>query len=723
MKNAAAIDSYSKKDKKQKEYTNLKKSSNTDYRMTIEELDKPVSKYYSWWSTYMEAARNMRRFIYIDQWEYEVRTQRTNRKKPVMTFNKIIPILNGMLGEFRNNTPAIAVRAADEKTTQQQVDIINGYFRYINYKSEGNVVYQELFRSMLEVGWGAYIINIEYEHENTFNKWPTIKYLHDDNAVFFDRTAQLPDKSDGSLCGYYECVSKDDFIKCYPDIDDPQSAGTYYWARSSEIDKDCITICHQWCKHYYKTVWCKLSDGQEMNENDANEYIEKLNMQIKQAMMMEQQQGFNPFYNIPIPVTIVEKKEIMDYELYYYQYIKNSILQCKKWPGKKLPIIFSMGIYTFLNGDFRPISYFETARDAQKLTNYALSETAHCMVTSRREQFIGTREHVKGVEEIWENSQFAQGLLPYTPDPNPNVPPPQKIVGDSFDQAILQAAQMFDQQTAQCLGRYDENRGNESNAVSGIAISNRQTAGNLPLNMIEDNVKRAIKQGAEVLLELIPYVLSDERKISTLDKKGNQNIVNINKKIGYSMDSDGNIIQMIENDMRSGKYDVEVRVDDTYENQQLEVFNTLATLSQNNPQIGMLSADLLIKYSGLPCAPELEERLKNAQQQSQQQSHQDPRVMIEQQRIQLEQQQLQFDQQKAQMQYDIDMKKLGVEHNKTVEQSAQHTTEAISKHINDQQKINIEKYKADNDLKKAHLNAITKISNDINKSKTKHKEK
>lgn len=598
---------------------------------TLDTLNKDQQAWYSFATDMLDRAYNMMTFLYIDQWDGDVRSSRAVSGKPTMTFNMLVPIIRAILGEARKNSPENKVVGAGENANNDAAELRTGILRRIAYESDSPMVYQTALKQAVEVGWGAAQVDICYK-KGTFKKYIELIPCVDYQSCYWDPAAQQPDRSDGDYCGNHWTMARDDYDRMYGDeYPDPVSVTNNLYTGNEE-ERDVVIGCNTWKKKYYSVTLCKLSDGTECTKQQADELIAARDAEIEAAiaqfaevekdMKKAVKKGLllEPLViseDLPEPLEIVDKRTELDFDLIKYRWVNNYILEEEVWPGKMLPIVYFEGDSTVLRGDRIPLSFVQDGVDPQKLINYYGSEVALSVLNSRREQWLVTKQMIQGVEGTWKNQQNLQAFLTYTPDPmaQGSGGKPEYIAPNPFHEGLLAAMQSSIIQLKQVLGRPDEMQGMESNAISGVAISRRQQAGNNAVNVYIDNWERGIKQCGKVQLELLKYVYDDEQMIQVREADGIMKMVGVNKPTGNFMyDNNGEPAQeIIDNDLSAGEYDVEVQVAGTYDQQQLEKINTfkefIGLLAQVSPQSPQAIIDLVPKMIGLENAVEIEKRL------------------------------------------------------------------------------------------------------------------
>lgn len=568
----------------------------------LNESVEKVNEWYSYFNEHIERARNFLTFLYVDQWDMNVRQARETVNKPTMEFNKLTSIIRGILGEFRNNSPALTVRGVGKDVQQNAVDVREGLIRHIHYESDADIAYQIAGRHGLECGWGAARVVAEYESPDSFNQVLRIKPIMDFQSAFWDPTASEGNKMDGDYCGVYTMMSMDRFKKQWGKIcPNPESVsgltGNYYVRWNT---RDTVMIAEMYYKEYYDKKLVQLSDGQEMSEKEAKEVMEM------QEKAMEQ----DPYADIMgyQPLEIQNTRDVRDYKIKHIKFVQNKILEETDYPGRLLPIPYIEGDTTVIDGEAIPVPYIQDAIDTQKLINYIGSEIAYGILRSRKETVIGTADMFAGHEDDWLNPQRVQGWIEYNFDKQAGKP--EFIKPPAFSDSFLVAYQNANQDLMQILGRFEESRGQETNAISGIAINARQRAANKPVNLYDDNNQRGIKYIGKVLLDMIPHIYDTERTVMIMSGDNQSKAVDLNKQKGFKMLPNGDVEPNIENDMTKGKFDIEIRVDGSYDAQQAQAMDVLIRLATINPAISNLIPDLLAEVSGLQNTQQLVERLK-----------------------------------------------------------------------------------------------------------------
>lgn len=570
-------------------------------RKLLEELNKNISSWYSFYNINIDFYRRDRDFLFLQQWDASDKNEFKRLQKPMLTFNKIYDFYKKIVGEQRRNKPNLTVKCLTGDCSEEALQIRTDLIKKIAFDSRNDIVYQSAFESALSGGFGAFRVVTEYESAKSFNQHILVKRINNPERVFFDSTAIEPTKRDGNFCGYYNVMPKKEFEREYPDIRVPES-----FPSQSEIkefnwgSRDTITVAEYYKKEWFTFTLYQLSNGQTVTEKELKKI--KREYEERNRAADESLGDFSGLESLMEPEVVGQRKS-RDYKIMHYKAISNQIIEKNKWPGKELPIIFVMGDNHIVEGEERTLSFVRFVKDSQRFLNYCGSEIAQAIKNNRREQFIGTPENVTGdaIERMWKNPSSQQGLLVANPDPVTKQLP-IRLPAPELPQSLLQQYQRAELDIQSILGFFEANRGMQGQELSGKALRERKTAGNLSVEIFFDNLDRAIAQLGRVLMSMIPSIYDTERRISIMASDGKDKQVTINQSLP------GN---KTENDVTKGDYDVVLEVGPSFAVQQEQSMQIMLDLARINPEVFPLIADLIASNIDIEQGPKLVERLKN----------------------------------------------------------------------------------------------------------------
>jgi len=714
----------SQRSKKLKEPENVSDKDDGDL---INQLKKWTDDWYSYWNEPIQNARELLLFLFISQWDPEVKLRRQNAGIPTLSFNHIAPMIDSILGEQRKNSAQISIISLDQDDTQKKTDWRTDLMRQICYSSQADNHFQMAYFQQLTCGWGFVRVSVHYEGNDTFRKCVRIGGDADYQKAFWDPTAKEKHKQDGDYCGIYQVMSMDDFKRDYPDIANPVSAGqqTFF----SWQTRETITVCEIYYKDYYKKTIVQLSDNREMELSDAKKLIEAQASEVAEDEI-ETNDIFLMQIEKPEPLEIINQRDVMCYKMKHVRYVENALVDKTDWPGKMLPIVFFPGQIAVIDGKENPISFINNLQDPQRLYNYVMSEMATGMLNTQRSKVIATPDMTKGHEQAWRQPQKVQGALHYNPDNRTQAGRPEFIDPPPFNQALIGLQQIANQEMPTISGRFEENRGQESNAVSGKAIKARISVGNNVVNVFHDNLLSGIEQVARVGMDLLPHVYIGEREVMLREMDGTSYKMTINKATGrYKMPNVAQTMKFedlidsaeeeIENKLDDGEFNIEVKAVGSLDYQKEESMNFWLSMMSVDPRFPGLMADLVAEESDATKAKQISERLKsilppdilakeNGQPPPPPQA--DPAAQMAQQKMQLEiknmalkEQQMQVDMQMKQGQQQIDQMSMQNDRMKMILDAQQNGLDAQVAREQAEADIHTTHVKANAEVEKANL--------------------
>ena len=162
------------------------------------------------------------------------------------------------------------------------------------------------------------------------------------------------------------------------------------------------------------------------------------------------------------------------------------------------------------------------------------------------------------------------------------------------------------------IGQFAASLGDTSNEKSGKAIIARQRVGDIATYHYPDNMARAIQHAGRIIVDLIPYYYDTQRIARVLGEDGEADIVQLNPEIDSAYQEQQDIngkIQKIYN-VGVGQYDVAVTVGPSYNTKRQDAAESMAQMTQANPQLWGIIGDMLVKNMDWPGAEDMAKRLK-----------------------------------------------------------------------------------------------------------------
>jgi hypothetical protein len=173
------------------------------------------------------------------------------------------------------------------------------------------------------------------------------------------------------------------------------------------------------------------------------------------------------------------------------------------------------------------------------------------------------------------------------------------------DKGFEQAALLAVDEMKATTGIYSAALGEQSNETSGRAILARQREGDTANFAYIDNLSRAIRYSARVIIDLIPKIYDTERVIEIMGIDGQKTLERINS----ARINDDGVVEPV-NDLTTGRYDLVVDVGPSYTTKRIEALNMMVEIAKMNPAIMQIAGDLIVKSMDWDGADAIAERLK-----------------------------------------------------------------------------------------------------------------
>jgi len=527
-------------------------------------------------------------FFNGEQWPRDLQSERDADGRPTLTINKLPTFTDQVVGDLRQNKPAISVKPVDSKADPKTAEILSGLIRNIEVQSDADVAYDTAVESSVICGFGAFRITTEYADDDIFDLDIHIRRIKNPFTVYWDPAANNFDRSDARFCFVTEQMPRDEFDRLYPDASTSWTEGGHDQDLNWGDDKSVRVVEYFKKEAKKRTVYL----------------VEKLDPFTGQSQQFVSE--MDPA-KAPLDPTwkVLKKREIEDFTIKWYKATFGEILERTDWPGDLIPIISVYGKETNIESTSKYRGMVRHAKDSQRLYNYSRSTGAEMISLAPKSPFLVTAKQIGNYMHIWDKAHKKNfPYLPYDVDPlNPQAIPHRSepvVVNTGVNNEIMIA----DQELHDTTGLQLASLGKKSNEKSGRAILARQREGDVASFAFYDNLGRAMKYAGRVLINLIPKVYDTARIVRVINPDGTNQRVAVN----VPFQNEQGMQQVF--DLTVGKYDVEVSIGPSYTTQREETAENMLRFIQAVPQAGMLLADLFAKSLDWPGADKIEERLR-----------------------------------------------------------------------------------------------------------------
>lgn len=507
-------------------------------------------------------------FIIGEQWDEQVKLERTRDGRPTLILNRLRQFVNQVVGEVRRNTPAIKCDPGDGLADVKTAHIYEGLIRSIERRSRAKDAYVGACEMAVIAGIGHFRLALKYLDPESFDLEPVIEPIRNIFSVVWDPEATQGDFSDARYCFVYQDMDKEAFRKAFP------NAPEMGWDKSNpHADQrrithpgaaDKVTVCEYWCVKEEPAMLVKVRhDGASFD--DMGNYLpasgaETVLVNPDQQMMAEAALG---------GWRVIAQRETMTRKVCMYLLAGNTVLETVQWPGHRIPVFSVIGEQTWVKESVVRHGLIRWAKDAQRLLNWARSSQAEHAAMVPKSQIMIAAESIKGFEEEWRLSARKptshvryhaydddgnQLPVPRRPDPISTNPAISELAGSSIDD--MKAG----------MGIYDASIGNQSRETSGVAIEARNAQSDTGTFVYLDNLFRAMEACGRELVAIIPKVYSAREQVRILGADDAPAIVALAEE-GIELDR--------------GKYDVVVKTGPAFETRRAEARANLTEFARS----------------------------------------------------------------------------------------------------------------------------------------------
>lgn len=616
-----------------------------------------VEKWREYFHYNIDQYNRIYQFVMGRQWEEDEEDMliKTFNKVPLQ-FNKLATLVNTLLGEQQQNTPQIEVNPktnCDEETAQLRTVITKD----IMLDTDAKTVYQRAAHQAFVGGFGAFIVDTDYEYERGFDQKIVYRHLKDATRAYWDIGCEHENKIDGMRSGYISRMSRKKFRQIYgKETEEKISTVSGVVAAKEEIalavqpvqggsedpftwyDQDSITIIDDYSRKYVNDMLYKLSNGRELDQEEMDELVESSKehaqmlhqIEMQQQLMMGQMSGQEQAMGMPgqaimtgevagleaasdeedmmtlyddgEPVRIEQSKKYKRSTIRHRKFAGDYELESTEFPADDLPVIF-VDQNSFYDKAGKQVCrpFVIDAVDAQRYLNYLGTQCAYILKISRYDQFIGSKKNAQSLDtqQQWKDPNNIKGMLTY--DESPSGAKPEQLRPPELSQSLQHQYERAVADMYTSTGLYPSRMGQEGNEVSGKAIDARTRQGSYSTFVAFNSINRAITAGGTIVNQMIPRVYDSERVLNLMTPdKGRQNIT-VNQADEY-----GNI----KNDLTKGTFEVKLQAGPSYEGQKAEALQSLNLALQASPEIFNLIADLYAENLPLLNTIEIKNRLK-----------------------------------------------------------------------------------------------------------------
>lgn len=521
-------------------------------------------------------------FLAGDQWDEQVKRMRTMQTRPCLTINVLPQFVGQVIGDRRMNKTAIKVTPKKDGS-YEEARLRSAIIKGIEAQSRAYRVYDAACEDQVACGISNFRVELEYATNDVFEQDIRIRHIPNPLAVVWDRMSIDPTGRDARHCFVQDVMPRSVYEQRFPQHPCPAELGDGMNSTLDPgwFDKDFVRVTEFWEMVEKPATFALMNDGdvKDVTGMQFEEYADQLwydaqgNPRIRDS------------YRTYARMHLVTGFAILSEETY-------------ELPLTRLPIIRVEGRVVRVGDDRVRFGLVRFAKDSQRLKNYWRSVAAETLALAPKAQWIAESDAVEGREDDWRNAHMnGDPLLIY----NKGKQKPDRVDPPQIPAALLQEAQLNQQDIKDTTGIHDASLGIRSNEVSGRAIESRKAQGDNATVIYHDNLNEAILEGGDVVNQLLPLAYDTVRQVLTIGEDDKPALMLINANVESGDEYNPSITE--------GKYDVSLETGPSFATQRAEARESMTMLVQTAPDLFTVAGDLIVKAMDWPGAHEISERL------------------------------------------------------------------------------------------------------------------
>lgn len=568
----------------------------------LEEAKSNFAAAQSYFQDNYEEAKSDQEFVNgINQWDSKDKRLREIDGRPSLVLNQMLPYCNQVINDIRQARPSIRVTPEDGNADVDTASMLAGRIRKIERDSNANDAYDTAAMNAVTGGLGWIRVCVDYANEFTFDQEIRIERVLKFSAAYLDPAAMRLDGTDAEFGFIFDDVNKDKFKEEYPDaiIVDSDDLGDGW------VTENTIRVAEYYYKSYEKRVIYKISYEQQRMDGVAT----FVGVVAKEELDVLDEQG--------IVYEILEERETRICKVKQCTFTGCEILSESVWPSKYIPLVPVYGQEVYLDNRRQFFSLIKQAKDPQRMYNYHKSASTEFIALQPKAPWVGPLGSFKSNPDDWQdanrtNVAFLEYDVVYD-EGGRALPAPTRTPPIQGSPAMVQEAEGAKADIRLALGMGASNMGLQDNAISGIAIRNRQIEGDNATFHFMDNLASAITQVGCILVDLIPKVYAGPHLGQILNQDGTDETIPINQPFkrgenGLEPTSDKDYDGFY--DFSKGKYGVVCDVGPSYSSQRQETADKMLEAMSARPELFNVMGDLFFKALDMPMAQEISDRIK-----------------------------------------------------------------------------------------------------------------
>ena len=546
-------------------------------------------------------------FYYGKQWSDSDRLAMNEVGRPIITINRIKPLINLLSGYQRLNRyePEFLPRT---KSDMELCNVRKGVTKYILDSCDYVSVESQVFLDGCITGRGWLEVTYDWDY-SALDGDINVKRVSPFD-VYVDPESVKPDYSDAKFIFKAKWADKEELKAVYPEHADFIEFQSTEYDRTEDIefvgleplwyqrDTNRVRVVERWGKKTEPQTYYLLHDGQLIPRQQIN------------AVSMLQ---------IKKPVTLPTTK------VYVSVFIGELLLEEKESPYEhgEFPIVPYLAY--FLGENDIPAGVVRDIKDVQREVNKRRSQSLHILGTQANSGWM----YEQGALTAQQKTQLSKfGATPGAQLEVTALSQIQRINPPNPPVGIMQAEQAAVQDIRDISGINEGMLGTDiAQSTSGRAIELRQRQAVTHIGALFDNLRRTKQKmlflmwGKRGKKGVIQQYFNEQKTFRIIGENGQTEFIEVNKPVVVNDPLMGAIQQTL-NDLSAGEFDIVVSDTPSTSTQRQAQFWALTDAISKLGIPGDMVFDIIIDLSDIPQKEEIKKRWTERQQAQSQQNQQ-----------------------------------------------------------------------------------------------------
>lgn len=526
------------------------------------------------------------RFANGDQWPDHIRRIREGDAggRPCLTINKYPAFERQVINDIRQMRPAIKIRPAENDTSGETANVMNGIIKSIEMSSNAEQAYDWAAMYACRIGRGYFKIITDYKDDFSFDQEIRIERVRNPFDISLDPDHREHTAADMMWAFETFRISRKEYEERFPDA-------PTRWPGEKKPRTKTSRSSHTWSE------WPGDHTGQSMQrwyEDDSiriAQFYEVQEIERVISLIIDPISGMQMIADGNVDGAIQTRK-LKDRRIKMYTMTPIEVLSEDDIPGKYIPIVPVTGEEVDIEGRIYYKGMVRDMRDSQVEINLMRSTSVEQIALQPKSPWVGPKGSFKNPK--WNNANRNNYSYLEYEIVNPGMKP-ERQMPTPIHPGLQEEIRIATEELKEISGIYQAGLGAKGNEIAGVAINGRKLESDISNFHYMDNLARSMRMCGTILVHMIPEVMAGPKLVTTVEVDGSNKPVMINQPY---IDEETGKDQFF--DIDNGKFDVTVDTGPSYTTQRQEAADQMMDLLDKYPESRQLLGDLLVSNLDWP---------------------------------------------------------------------------------------------------------------------------